>query len=129
MNTPRKTTTLLILFSGFMLLSANLWAQSNPRPQQPPELPVSTQIVRMVDDLSTMLSLTKVQKTKISDLYFAHFEQVEEVLPQKPSREEMDKMKTKFEKQVMAVLNDKQKSEYAKFLKDHKRPGQQGPRR
>ena len=126
---PSRFTQLLILFSVVTVLSTRLWAQPNER-RQGPMLPDSTQIAHLVHELSTTLSFSDEQNTKMSELHFAHFDQVKELMQKNTSREMMDKVKKEFEEKLMAVLDDEQKGDYAKLIQARKPgPDQQRPRR
>jgi hypothetical protein len=127
MKTRSACPRFFVLFFAVTLISSTLFGQPNQRRQGPPMLPDSTQIVHMVDELSTTLSLTDDQETQVSDLYFNHFAQIEEMMQDNPDREKMDKLKKDFEKEVMAVLNDDQKTKYTKMMKE-RGPGQPRPR-
>ena len=76
----------------------------------------------MVDDLSAKLSLNKTQKQKVSDLYTAHFNNVRESMGNKEGKgspEEMQQKRKDFEEQVKSLLNDEQKTEFDKFVKNN----------
>jgi len=96
-------------------------------------LPDSTHIKQMVEELATSLSLSAEQKEKVSELHFSHFKQVKAMIKKdKADREKhrtaMDALRKEFENQVKAELNNKQKTEFEKFIKAHgPRPGGQKP--
>jgi len=128
------TNRLLALIFGIFLVSGNLLAQP-PSDQHPPVLPDSTDILQMVDELATTLSLSREQKKVISELHFAHFKEVKELMENHKAtrgkeREVMDRLIKEFEDQVTAMLTDAQKAEFEKFIKNRvPHPGQQKPRR
>lgn len=64
----------------------------------------------MITNLAKDLSLTDAQKTTISKLYNVHFDQLRKLTSgnQKPKREEMEALKTNFEKQIKAELTHEQ---------------------
>jgi hypothetical protein len=84
---------------------------------QPPALPDSTQIVRIVEDMAKALKLTDAQKSHISDLHFAHFAAMKDRMGQakgarEDHRKEMDALRLRFEDDVKALLNEEQKREF-----------------
>jgi len=113
-----------------MLLSMNLALAQQRGQQGPPPAPDAKQISLMVEDLSKELSLTASQKSQISDLYTAHYKTIElKTKSGRPNREEMDALKTKFEKEVNALLTEEQQKLYKAYLKKNapKQNGQQRP--
>ncbi|NQV36472.1 MAG: hypothetical protein HQ509_00515 [Candidatus Marinimicrobia bacterium] len=95
-------------------------------------LPDSKQIVQMVDELATALSLTEEQKTKVSEMHFAHFEEAKDQMEKSKTsrnndRHAMDALRKEFEEQVKAVLNDEQKKQFETFIKNH--GPEHGPKR
>ncbi len=87
-------------------------------PQGPPPTPNSSQIKKMVKQLSTELSLTEEQKTKVSAIYTSHFQDVKKKNKTGAlKREEMETLKTDFEKEVKSLLNTKQQKLYVAYLK------------
>ncbi|MBL1214364.1 MAG: hypothetical protein HND52_13480 [Ignavibacteriae bacterium] len=106
-----------------LFLTSNIAAQQR---QGPPPIPNETQINKMVDDLSNELSLSDVQKIEILALYIDHFADVKSLTNgQRPSREQMDKLKNEFEKNVRNKLNEEQKFKFEKYSKSqNKQPNQ-----
>ncbi|HAB51623.1 MAG: hypothetical protein A2315_06855 [Ignavibacteria bacterium RIFOXYB2_FULL_35_12] len=116
---------ILALVSGIFLLSANILAQPDQRPHQPPTPPDSTRIVKMVNELSTALSLSKDQKEKITRLHFAHFQEAGELMKKdkaihENNRAKMDALRKEFDEQVEALLNNDQKKKFEEFFKEHR---------
>lgn len=110
-------TTLL----GILIFSVSLFAQPDQRQHRPPMLPDSTQIVKMVDNLSSALSLSKDQKEKITNLHFSHFKEAGELMAKDKAdheinRSKLDELREIFEEQVKSLLNDDQKMEFEKFM-------------
>jgi len=126
----------------FMLIAlfASIFAQAQrsqgpqQRPQQgPPPIPDSTQIVEIVNDLAEELTLSDEQKTTVSTLYFAHFNEAKKLMEQDKSdrekqREAIDTSREEFETNVKAVFSDAQKEKFEKLSKD-KRPAKRGGQR
>lgn len=132
----RKTTNRIpSLILGFLIIAGNLNAQQRQRSEQqhPPMLPDSSRIVQMVDEMATSLALTQEQKTKVSELHMVHFAEAKKMMEKAKSaheqhRKKMDAFRGEFEKEVKALLNEEQKAEFEKFVKNRgPRPGQ--PRR
>jgi len=121
MNTIKRfNLVLVILFTAFIFMSSNLFAQQRQE-QGPPPIPNETQITKMVDDLSAELSLTATQKTSILTLYTNHFAEVKASMNGKrKSREEMESHRAQFEDKVKSLIDENQKSLFEKFLKSKK---------
>ena len=132
MKTKIKINTQMIILAITIFLSGGvLQSQQNP-PQGPPQVPNTKQVLAMVNELSVTLALTTEVETKISDLYVAHFKTMEEKAKAgRPKREEMEALKTKFEKQVKALLTKKQQAKFKAFQKKNaqKQGKQQRPKR
>lgn len=95
-------------------------AMAQPGGQQgPPPVPSDKQITKMVKELDKELSLSDEQEEQVSGLYFAHFEEIETIQKssQRPSREKMENLDSKFETSVKKVLNEDQKKLYTSWLK------------
>jgi len=110
----------LINLALVVVTITGLSAQDMRHPPQPPMAPDSTQIIQMVNEMASALSLSATQKIQISDLYFAHFDVVKILIEQieadrEGHRKIMDSKRTEFENQVKAVLTNKQKAEFEKM--------------
>lgn len=110
------------LFSivGILLFCSSLLAQPGQNRNHPPRLPDSEQIVEMVEELASTLSLDDEQKSELSKLYFAHFAEAKELMEKHKGdrenhRQAMDALKKEFDAQIQALLNDEQKEKYIKF--------------
>lgn len=105
--------------------------QQGARPQGPPPIPNATQIKKIVKQLSTELSLTEEQETRVSALYISHFDDVKEKTKVGvPIREEMEKLNVDFEKEVKSLLSKEQQKLYAAYLKKQaNQSSQQRPNR
>lgn len=119
---------LLILTTLIFIIAGNLFSQppQRGRMQGPPPLPDSTQIVKMVDELATTLSLTKEQKSKILELHFAHFEEAKKLMEKNKSdreshREAMDELKEEFDEQVKDVLTEDQVEAFKEYVENRKK--------
>ncbi len=123
---------IIFLISGILMLYANLYGQQRPE-HRPPLLPDSVHIVKMVDEMAKALTLTRGQKEQVAELHFSHFKQAKEMMKKnKESREAerrvMDSLRKEFEEQLKALMNDKQKTDFEKFMKKPRpRPNQQRP--
>jgi hypothetical protein len=95
--------------------------------QQMPPVPDSTQITKMITDLSTELSLTEDQLPVVSSAFFNHFEEVKALTEQgkRPDREVMEAVKKSFETEVEATLTKDQKKLFKAYMK--KKQPKQGP--
>ncbi len=117
----------ILLLTSMILLSSNLLAQQRQGGQQRegqrgPQMPSETQINKMVEDLSAELSLTEAQETKILALYTDHFAEEKASMSsgQRPSREEMESLRSDFEDEVKSLLTDEQKSLFDEFNEKNK---------
>ena len=130
--------------SGILLLSCLLLvmyetgeAQNQQKDHRnPPPVPDSTQIVKMVNELSKELSLTESQKEKISELHFTHFKEAKIMMENGKAEHEKNKktmhaLRKDFETQIGELLNEKQKAELAEYMKNRRPPKdkKQKPRR
>ena len=123
-----KNKSGLIMLLLFTFLTSGI-AQAQPQGQQQgkhglPPFPNSKQITTMVNEVSTELSLSTVQKAQVSDLYFAHFKQAQSILDKNPNpgesqRNAMDKLRKDFDKQVNAVLTKDQQTKFVAYQKKH----------
>ncbi len=131
MKTKFKTNANIFLLVFSMLISGSLVQAQQGRPQGPPQVPNTKQVLKMVDDLSKELSLSAEKKSQISDLYVAHFKTMEDKTKSgRPSREEMEALNTKFEKEVNALLTEEQQKQFKAFLKKNApKQGNQRPNR
>lgn len=99
--------------------------------QGPPPVPSDKQITKMVKEVDKELSLNDEQKKQVSELYFAHFDEVENLQKnnQRPSREKMQKLDSGFETDVMNVLDEDQQKLYTAWLKKQEKQRSQGGQR
>ena len=128
----KKTAQVIVMLVMSIFGSTLSQAQPGQRggQQGPPSLPNSTQITKMVDDLTTELSLSADQKTKVSALYVAHFKEAQTLIDKnkdagEEQRTAMDKLKSGFETKVKAVLTADQQKKYVTYMK--KNEPRQGP--
>lgn len=87
----------------------------------PPHSFNEQQIGDMVKNLSTTLQLTNEQTSLISELYTAHFKEMNTIVSdpenfKKVTREQMEKRKTDFENEVKSLLTDDQKKQYETYI-------------
>ena len=128
---------IILLLTSMILLSSNLLAQQRQGGQQRegkggPQMPSETQINEMVEELSTELSLSDDQKTEIIVLYTDHFAEAKASMSsgQRPSREEMESLRSDFEDEVKSLLTDEQKTLFDEFNEKNKsKAGEQRQRR
>ena len=127
MNTIKRfNISIALLITAMFFLTSNLSAQQRQE-QGPPPIPNKTQIDKMVEDLSTELSLSDDQKTEILSLYTDHFAEVKSSMSsgQRPSREEMQSLKKEFEDQVKSQLNEDQQDLFDEFMKKNQKQDRQ----
>lgn len=109
--------TKLIILTALVLSIGEIYGQKPERPR-PPMIPDSTQIVKMVDELTAELQLSGEQKVKISNLYFAHFKEMK--VMQEKEREEMQQNRKKIENKVKSELTNEQQANFEKFMQAKK---------
>ncbi len=135
MKTFSKTiVVVLFIMVGLIFQTNQTSAQNQQHPLPPKKLPDSTQIAKMVFELSKELSLSETQKTKISELFFDHFKEAKVMMEKNKAKHEqnkktMDAFKKEFETQVNNQLTDDQKVEFKDFMKNRRPPkkGNQKP--
>ena len=119
MNTNIKNLRKIVSALMITILTGSFALAQSGGQQGPPPLPSDKQIEKMVKSLDKELELSENQETQVSELYFAHFEEVETMQKQKQraSREEMKELKSEFETEVKAVLSEDQQDNYTTWLK------------
>lgn len=129
-NKKRFNLSIVLLITAFFFLISNLSAQQR-KGQGPPPIPNETQIIKMVDDLSSQLLLSDDQKTEILALYQNYFAEVKSSMngEQRPSREKMESLKEEFEDDVKSLLTDVQQDAFDEFQKTNKSRNRQKQKR
>jgi hypothetical protein len=128
-NRHIKSSVLAFITITF-IVSATMFAQPQ---QKPPKIPNDDQINKMIENLSTELSLNEKQHQEIHELYITHFDHVREKVELKKAehrmeREEMDNLRSKFEEEVKSLLSEEQQTMFNKFIdkeRKHHRKGRQ----
>lgn len=124
-----KISQVLLLL--FALLTTNLALAQQRGQQGPPPVPDSKEVDKMVEELSSDLSLTKQQHAQISILYKDHFTEVRRMVDitkggrTEADRKKMDALKKNFEADVNALLTKQQQKKF-KSLQKKQAPGGQG---
>jgi len=119
-NQTKFNRTIIIMISGILLLAIQLYAQDHRgqrRPDGPPPLPDSAQVVQMVDQLAGDLSLSAEQKAEVLQLHHEHFAKAREMKDKQ--RGSMENSRKDFEDQVEALLTDEQKTQFRDINKQH----------
>jgi len=118
-----------IIIMGIIIISGSLSAQppirgerNKMQGEQRPMFPDSSHIVEMVNELDAELSLTAEQKTQITQLHFAHFNEAKQHKEigkedRENHRQKMDALRKEFEEQVKAVLTKEQQEQFEAFMK------------
>ncbi|MBI9058784.1 MAG: hypothetical protein JEZ01_13555 [Labilibaculum sp.] len=120
----KKIATLLMITASIMIGGNFAHAQ-----QGPPPTPNSTQIKKMVIELSDTLDLDADQTKDIAELFTDHFKEVKEKFASgRPSRKDMESLDTKFKKEVNSLLNEEQQEQFEAYMKKNK-PQQSRPQR
>lgn len=116
-----KKNILSVLALSFVLLFSGMSFAQAPKgdgPQKPP-VPNEKQVKKMVNELAEELELSDKQETEVLAVYQSHFNEVKDKTSgkEKPKREEMDALKSSFQKEVKALLTEEQQSKYKKYMK------------
>ncbi len=130
MNKRHSTNGTKIIVSIIMLFTITFANAQNRSPQQPPRLPDSAQIEKMVNELANELTLTETQKVQVKELHFAHFNEAKAQMEKnkaqhEKNKETMNASRKEFEAQIGELLNDEQKVLLEEYMKN-KRPPQKG---
>ncbi len=130
MKTIRNITTIVIILT--LVLSLNI-SNAQERGHKPPPIPGKEQITKMINELSTALSLTDTQKKEVEVLFSKHFEEAKKEMEKqkeakKKDREKMEALRKSFESKLFKLLSDEQSVKFKKFMKN-KRPPQKPERR
>ncbi len=120
MNSNLHIRSIAVLTISFFCISI-LPAQP-PKGHKPPPTPTPEQIVKMVDDMEKVLSLSKTQKEQILKIHNEHFEQLKKTekghnLSKEQAQKEHHKRRVAFENKIKQVLNKEQYTEYEKFIR------------
>ncbi len=131
----QKTAKIVLILVITFITSATFaqqrgGGQGGGQEQGPPPIPSDKQIKKMVSDLGEEISLNEEQEEEVLDLYTAHFKQIKaKTNSGKPNQNEMEKLKTEFEKEVKTVLTDDQQKAYTAYLKKQGQNKKGGPKR
>lgn len=128
MKTRIKNTVNFVILLCVVLIASTVSAQQRgPQSggqQGPPSVPTTKEIKEMVSDMSKEISLNEDQEAEILELYSDHFKEVKEKTKSgRPDRNEMESLKTDFEKEVKAVLTDEQQKLYTTYQKKNRSKG------
>ncbi|NPD84130.1 hypothetical protein HNS38_05130 [Lentimicrobium sp. L6] len=127
MKQSKKNILSVLALSIVLLFSGITFAQApkGDGPQKPP-VPNEKQVKKMVNELAEELELSDKQETEILAVYQSHFNEVKDKTSgkEKPKKEEMDALKSSFEKEVKALLSEEQQSKYKTYIKkqEHRKP-------
>ena len=122
MKTRITNTVNLVLLLSIVLIASTVSAQQrDPQgggQQGPPPVPTTKEIKEMVSDMSKEISLNEDQEAEVLELYTIHFKEVKKKTKSgRPDRNEMESLKTDFEKEVKAILTAKQQKLYVAYQK------------
>lgn len=127
----KLNTGILLIIATMLFISGNILAQQQPGQDrnQTPKPPSTTEVHKMVDELSTNLSLSESQKKEVSELFTVHFNNVKGSMGNKEGKgspEVMQQKRKVFEEDVKSLLNDEQKTGFDRFMKNRDtQPNQQ----
>jgi hypothetical protein len=90
-------------------------------------MPDSCRAKCMIDDLSKVISLSDVQKQKISEIHAAHFKQMKDEHEQDSicmarNWEKHQQMRTEMDNEVKQILTDDQKTKYDAYMAEKRVP-------
>ena len=119
-----KKNILNVLALIFVLLFSGMTFAQAPKggKQQKPPVPNEKQVKKMVNELSEELELSEKQETEVLVVYQNHFNEVKDKTSSdnRPIKEEMEAMKSSFEKEVKALLNEEQQTKFEEYMKERK---------
>ncbi len=119
-----KKNILSVLALSFVLLFSGMTFAQSPQggKQQKPPVPNEKQVKKMVNELAEELDLSDKQETEVLAVYQNHFDEVKDKTSgdNKPKREEMEAMKSSFEKEVKALLSEEQQTKFENYMKERK---------
>jgi len=122
-----KTSNFVLSTFTFLLFSLTCCAQppggdTDHKRKGPPPIPSETQIEKMVNELSTAISLSETQEKNISAMHKEHFMQMKQITnsKNKPSREQMKAHKDSFMTEVKSQLTPEQITKFDLFMKERK---------
>ena len=112
-----KKAVALLMITASIMIGGN-FAQAQ---QGPPPTPNSSQIKKMVMELSDTLDLNADETKDIANLFTEHFNEVKEKFESgKPSRNEMESLDKKFKKEVNSLLTEEQQEQFETFMNKNK---------
>lgn len=117
---------ILLSFSGFTM-NAQPEGQERMHKKHPP-IPDSTEIVKIIDNLSKELSLTDDQTIKVTHLFKNHFSEVRtkikgEKQKRDKHRQEMEELRKEFESNITKLLTKEQQEKFKEHQKKHHKKG------
>ncbi len=131
MITCNSNKLVVLIILGIMIATMSLFAEDMKRSQQkqgPPD------VKEIVSELTTELSLSADQAEKITKIYESHISEMKENREKKENvdretmRTQMEENREKMNKEIIGVLDKKQKKLYKKWIEDHK-PNRERSRR
>jgi Spy/CpxP family protein refolding chaperone len=111
-----------LLLLAVIFATGSIFAQ--PQGQQgPPSIPDDEKIQEMVSDLAKEINLSETQQEDVLELFTNHFSEVKEKMESgsRPSREEMEELKTEFEDEVKEILTEDQQADFEAYMKKQER--------
>lgn len=115
----------ILVFVLIMTTTISIFAQTAQQKKRTPKpLPDATQIIEMVDELATEISLTEKQKSQVVVAYNNHykkikvFKEISKKLESEQKREEMKKLKKELETNLQTILTKEQLKKYKTFNKE-----------
>jgi len=109
------------------IATMNMQAQAGKGPHHGHGMPDSCHIQMMIDDMATAIALTDVQKQQITEIHYAHMQEVK-ALHEKSTNDcegnriAHDQLRQKMDEDVKAVLNKEQQIKYDEFIKERRGP-------
>jgi len=94
------------------------------RPHQP-MVPDSTQIIKQVDELSSILSLTENKKDTVLNIHLSHFSKIRQLIKEsgnnhESTRSKMESLRKEFLDEMKSILSEEQYEKFEAFMKKHK---------
>ncbi len=125
----------LVLMAVTLVFGSSVIAQGpgggNGQPGPAPTAPTAKQVKKMISAVTKQCALNEEQEASVTTIFTDHFDDIREAMEAgRPSRDKMEALKTKFQKDVNAVLTEDQQKKFTVYIeKNYPGPGNQGPKR
>ena len=123
LKTIKTISLVMIICVAFLSNSTYAKPQGGQRggQQGPPPIPSAKQIKKMINELTTEISLSEPQELEVLELYTNHFKEIKDKIKSgRPDRDEMQSIRKNFEDDVKEVLSEDQQELYTRYLNNNR---------